>query len=80
MITPHHFKEHWYRSLIKTLTYRVVILALDFTVIYWLTGKVEIAAGFTLVSNLYTSVGYYLHERIWDRVKWGKTNHNGAVN
>jgi len=68
----HDFREHWTRSLIKALTYRVIILVLDFTSIYILTGKVETALGFMLVSNVYTSVAYYFHERIWDRTNWGK--------
>jgi len=68
----HTFKETWQRSFTKTVTYRVAILILDFTVIYLLTQKVEIAFGFMVVSNIYTSIGYYAHERIWDGVKWGK--------
>lgn len=67
-----HHRETWTRSLTKTITYRVMILVLDFTVIYLLTGKYKVALGFMLISNLYTSLGYYLHERMWVNVKWGK--------
>jgi uncharacterized membrane protein len=59
------------RSLVKALTYRVFIICLDFVVIYLLTGKATVAAGFMLVSNVYTTIGYIVHERIWARVKWG---------
>ena len=45
---------------------------MDFLVIYWLTGKTEIVFGFMVASNIYTSIVYYLHERAWDRIKWGK--------
>jgi len=68
----HDFRDHWTRSLTKAITYRVIILILDFTSIYILTGKAEIAFGFMLVSNIYTSVAYYGHERIWNRTNWGK--------
>jgi uncharacterized membrane protein len=61
------------RSVVKALTYRVIILCLDFIVIYVLTRKAEIAAGFMIVSNVYTTVGYFLHERLWAGVKWGLT-------
>ena len=71
-VRNHHHRETWVRSLTKTLTYRVLILILDFTVIYFLTGKFEVALGFMIISNIYTSVGYYFHERVWDIVKWGK--------
>ena len=53
------------RSLVKALTYRVVIICLDFLFIYILTHKVEVALGFMIGSNVYTTVGYFLHERLW---------------
>jgi len=59
------------RSIVKALTYRVVIVCLDFLFVYLFTGKVEVALGFMVVSNLYTTVGYFLHERIWARIRWG---------
>jgi uncharacterized membrane protein len=59
------------RSIVKALTYRVFIVCLDFVVIYLLTGKATVAAGFMVVSNIYTTVGYILHERMWARIGWG---------
>ncbi len=59
------------RSLVKALTYRVVIVCLDFLVVYLFTHKVEVALGFMIVSNIYTTAGYFLHERIWARIGWG---------
>ena len=59
------------RSIVKALTYRVVILCLDFLAIYLFTHKVDVALGFMIVSNIYTTVGYFVHERIWARIKWG---------
>jgi uncharacterized membrane protein len=67
-----HRTETLQRSLVKTISYRLAILVLDFTAIYLFTGKVKIALGFMVVSNIYTTIGYFLHERIWDRIKWGK--------
>jgi uncharacterized membrane protein len=59
------------RSVVKALSYRVLIVSLDFTVIYFLTGKTEIAVGFMVVSNIYTTLCYFLHERLWARIRWG---------
>jgi len=70
------FREQWTRSLTKAVTYRIVIIALDFTGVYLLTGKVEIALGFMIVSNIYTSIAYYFHERIWNAINWGKRHVN----
>jgi uncharacterized membrane protein len=60
------------RSIVKTITYRAIVVILDFIAVYLFTGKLETAFGFTIVSNIYTTIVYYIHERIWDRVKWGK--------
>jgi len=68
----HQATETLGRSVVKTISYRVVILILDFTTIYFFTGKIKVALGFTVVSNLYTTIGYFFHERIWDKIKWGK--------
>ena len=59
------------RSLVKAATYRIVIVILDFTVIYLLTGRVDVALGFMVISNIYTTAASFIHERIWNRIKWG---------
>jgi uncharacterized membrane protein len=59
------------RSVTKTITYRILIMLLDFITIYLFTGAVRVAFGFMIVSNLYTTIGYLLHERIWARIAWG---------
>src|ERR1035437_5160834 len=68
----HHSEETLRRSVMKTISYRVVILILDFVAIYFSTGQIKIAVGFMIVSNIYTTLGYFFHERIWDKIKWGK--------
>jgi uncharacterized membrane protein len=67
--------ENGKRSLVKALTYRAFIVCLDFLAVYWFTGKARLALGFMLVSNVYTTVGYFLHERLWARIKWGAEPH-----
>lgn len=62
------------RSIVKSITYRLIIVILDVTVIYILTGRLDAALGFAVISNVYTTVAYYFHERIWNRIGWGKTN------
>ena len=66
------------RSIVKAVTYRVVIVCLDFVAIYLLTGKVMTAAAFMIVSNIYTTVGYFLHERMWARIGWGLEPEQGT--
>lgn len=59
------------RSIVKAFTYRAIIVVLDVSVIYLLTGRADIALGFTVISNVYTTVAYFLHERLWNKIGWG---------
>ena len=76
----HHATETLPRSIVKTVSYRVAILILDFTAIYIFTRQIKIAIGFMIVSNIYTTLGYFFHERIWDKIKWGKLIYKKMVN
>lgn len=69
-----HAEETIRRSIVKTVSYRLVILILDFISIYLFTGQIKIAIGFMVVSNIYTTLAYFFHERIWDKIKWDKIN------
>ena len=59
------------RSIVKAITYRAIVMCLDFATIYLFTGKVRVAVGFMIASNVYTTVAYLIHERAWARVAWG---------
>ncbi|MFC3070432.1 DUF2061 domain-containing protein [Phenylobacterium soli] len=60
------------RSLVKAITYRLVVMCADAAAIYLLTGKWRLAAGFMIASSVYTTALYFLHERLWARIGWGR--------
>jgi uncharacterized membrane protein len=66
------------RSVVKALTYRAIIVCLDFLVVYLFTHKAEVALGFMIVSNLYTTFGYFIHERLWAHIQWGRQQAGGG--
>lgn len=66
------FRENFRRSVLKAVSYRVVVVAADFTAVYLFTHSTDVAVGFVVFSNVYTTVLYLLHERFWDRIGWGK--------
>ncbi len=66
------------RSLLKAVTYRLVVMCADAIAIYLLTGRWRLAAGFMIASNIYTTVLYFLHERIWARIGWGTRRASGS--
>jgi uncharacterized membrane protein len=52
---------------------------------YWLctsddTGCLKVALGFMIVSNIHTSIGYFFHEWIWVKIKWGKIGYKKQDN
>jgi len=60
------------RSFLKAACYRVISTAISTGVVYLLTHKLAIAAAmFALDAVVMTGV-YYLHERFWQRIKWGR--------
>jgi uncharacterized membrane protein len=64
--------ESFARSALKALSYRILIVSLDFSALYLFTRRLSVAVGFTAVSNVYTTVAYLLHERAWARITWGR--------
>ncbi len=65
-------RETHQRTLVKTITYRVVITIMIFTVSWLLTGKLADAAAITGVSAVLSTIIYYIHERVWNAIDWGK--------
>lgn len=65
-------KDKRYRSIIKGVTWRF-IATLDTVLIAWLiTGQIKFALSIGGIEVL-TKLGlYYLHERVWDKIKLGK--------
>ena len=61
------------RSLVKSITFRVIIILADIIIFYILTRRVDVTAGLVIVSNLASTILYFLHERAWNRIAWGKS-------
>jgi len=60
------------RSLVKTISWRVVG-TIDTVLISWLIiGAIELAFSIGMV-ELVTKMGlYFIHERVWNKINWGK--------
>jgi len=65
-------KEKRYRSIIKTISWRVTGTIDTFLVSYLVTGQIGIAASISVVEVFTKLLLYYLHERIWNKLKIGK--------
>lgn len=65
-------QENIKRSIVKTLSWRVVGTITTVTISYLITGTLALAfsiGGIELVSKM---VLYFFHERTWNTIKWGK--------
>lgn len=68
--------EHAYRSLVKTVTYRIAITIIVFVTTYIVTGQSGDALKVTGITAVVSSAVYYLHERLWAHISWGRTSKN----
>ena len=60
------------RSLTKALSWRLTATIVLGTISYIFTGSMAETASITIVYNLIQILVYYLHERGWERILWGK--------
>ncbi len=65
-------KEKAYRSLLKTISWRLTGTIDTFIVSYLVTGKIGLAASISVVEVFTKLILYYFHERIWNKIKLGK--------
>lgn len=60
------------RSLIKAITYRLLIVISIFIISYITTGNLVTTATITGITAISGTIIYYLHERVWSLVRWGR--------
>ncbi len=71
-----HFSEGHERSIVKAVTFRACILGSDLAIILFVTHKFDEAIGLIVLTNLSSTLVYFLHERLWNRIHWGKKELN----
>ncbi len=60
------------RSVLKAISWRTLGTLDTFAISWFFTGKIEIAgsiAGLEIVTKI---AWYYLHERVWAEISWGR--------
>lgn len=58
--------------MLKTLTFTVMHFCIAFSVAYALTGSVTVGGLVAAVEPLCNSVGFYFHEKFWQRLERGR--------
>ncbi len=55
--------------MLKTITFTTMHFCIAFTVVYLMTGSLMVGGAVALIEPLCNSVGYFFHERIWERIR-----------
>ena len=66
------FRDSHRRSIAKALSWRLLGMIFIMSVALIFTGKVLVAAKIGMIDFLFKIVLYYFHERIWDRLPYGR--------
>ncbi len=60
------------RSIAKTISFRIIGSGANFIFAWFMTGDVAFATGLVVFQWTVIMVIYYIHERAWDHIQWGK--------
>ena len=60
------------RSIAKTLSWRVVASGANAVIIFAIIGNASLAVGIGAIDLVAKSIFYYGHERMWNKIKWGR--------
>lgn len=67
------------RTVLKSLTWRITATLTTTSLVYFFTGKLDTAIEVGLIEVFLKMYIYYLHERLWARVKFGIGNQPNFV-
>ncbi len=70
--------ERHARSVAKAISWRATGTVDTFLISFVLSGSVKLAGGIASVEVITKMVLYYVHERVWTRIGWGRKAPVGA--
>ena len=73
------FKESKRRSILKTVSWRFWATLTTAILVYVFTGKIELAVAIGGIEIVIKMIFYFLHERAWNNVNYGKKQLKPAV-
>jgi uncharacterized membrane protein len=60
------------RSLVKTISWRLTGSGATFLISYLIAGNFAVAGTIAVIPLVSNTVLYFLHERVWNRIRWGR--------
>ena len=65
-------KESRSRSLVKSLIYRILAIIGTGIIVWFITKDIDRVISTTIAIQVFLMILYYLNERIWNRIHWGR--------
>lgn len=65
-------KETHVRSILKGITWRIIATLTTVTLVFIFTRDITLSAQVGILDITLKLVFYYLHERGWNMIKWGR--------
>ena len=62
------------RSIAKTISWRLTGSFSTFMISYLILGSFSIASSIAIIQIIANTILYYLHERVWNKINWGRTS------
>ncbi len=69
------YKEAHHRTILKTISWRIIATCTTMTIVYFFTGQVALSLGVGVVEVITKMIFYYLHERAWSLSHLGRKEH-----
>ena len=63
------------RTIVKAISWRVIATLTTMTIVFLFTRRLILTLGVGLAEVFAKITFYYLHERIWSRISWGRSKH-----
>ena len=60
------------RSLVKTISWRLTGSSATFIITYLIAGDFTIAGTVAVIQVIANTLLYYVHERLWNKINWGR--------
>jgi uncharacterized membrane protein len=76
MIKNSKWIEEVWRSFGKVITWRILVTITNFLGGWLASGSPWVGLGVVSFALVVNSILYFVHERIWNRVEWGKKENN----
>lgn len=75
--TKKEFNEKYLRTIVKSITWRILMIIVITSVAYLRTGNFKTAVLFMSTAAILAILAYWFHERIWNIIRWGKKSLHG---